>query len=190
MDSKKSYKITPSLRKQLAIPIGTLFEGSIDQNILKVIAWFKEHSISHPDIICVGDVVSHAFLTNPQLSNFLKLCIVDEHTNRGKFTIKNAVSGYNIIRLKNSAGLIQAKAIERIRETIRSGNKTILLVEGEEDLLVLPTILYSSPNTFVIYGQPPITDLERSIPAGLVILPVTNSIQTHVKNLLDQFEKV
>jgi len=190
MNSQISYKITPSVRKKLAHPIGTLLEGTIEQNIQKVISWFNDHSILHPDIICVGDVVSHAFLTNPQLSACLKLCVVDEHTKRGKFEIKNAVSGFKIAKIKNPAGLIQAKAIELIKDTLRSNMKTMILVDGEEDLLVLPIILNSNPNTFVIYGQPPVTDLESSIPAGLVILAVTASTQTQVENLLDQFEKV
>ncbi|TFG17368.1 MAG: DUF359 domain-containing protein [Promethearchaeota archaeon] len=192
MDPNISYKITPSVRKLLANPIGILFEGSIEENIPKVKRWFEKNDIPYPSIICVGDVVSNAFLKDPKLSEtvFLKMCIIDEKTKRGNFKIDANILGFDQIQVMNPAGEITTTAIDIIKKHLSSDAKSILLVDGEEDLLVIPAILHSHENTFVLYGQPPFTDLDFSIPAGLVMIPVNSSTQKQVQNLLDQFEKV
>ena len=190
MDPNPSYKITPSVRKQLANPIGTLFSGTIVENIPKVKVWFKEQSIANPIIVCVGDVVSEAFLKDKFLKPMIKMCIIDEMTKRGKFDIHTDLSKFNTIHIANPAGLITASSITSIETNLVTDLPTIMIIEGEEDLLVLPVILHSKKNTYVVYGQPPVTDLDSAIPAGLVMIPVDYSIQKQVKNLLDQFEKV
>jgi len=190
MDPNISYKITPFVRKLLAKPIGTLFEGSIEENIPKVKKWFGENLIPYPSIICVGDVVSNAFLKDPKLSGFLKMCIIDEKTKRGKFKIDANVLDFNQVPVSNPAGLITSSAIKCMKSNLASDAKSILLVEGEEDLLALPSIIFSPQNSFIVYGQPSITDLDTSIPAGLVMILVNTSTQKQVQDLLDQFEKV
>jgi uncharacterized protein (UPF0218 family) len=190
MEPNISYKITRSIRRVLADPIGTLFPGMIEENILKVKAWFANLSITHPSIVCVGDVVSNAFLSDNYLRSCLKMCIIDESTKRGKFEIESDLSKFNIVHIINPAGLISASTITSVKTHLAEKSPTILKVEGEEDLLVLPVILYSQQNTIVIYGQPPVTDLNSNIPAGLVLILVDSSMQKHARDLLDKFEKV
>jgi uncharacterized protein (UPF0218 family) len=190
MDPNISYKITPFARKLLANPIGIHFEGSIEENIPKVKKWFKDNSISSPILICVGDVVSNAFLSDPELSTWLKLCIIDEKTKRGKYTMKTTMLDFDQIPISNPSGLITHSSIQTIKIQLALEAKSTIIVDGEEDLLVLPVILHSQKDTIVVYGQPPITDLDTSIPAGLVMIPVNSSTQKQVQDLLDQFEKV
>lgn len=190
MELNTSYKITPSVRKQLATPIGTLFAGSIEENIPKVKEWLREQSILNPAIICVGDVVSDAFLSDNDLHSMVKMCIIDEMTRRGKFEINVDLSMFTKVQIDNPAGIISASSITVIKSHLATDSSTIIIVEGEEDLLVLPVIIFSSDNTYVVYGQPPITELESSIPAGLVMIPVNSSLRKQVEFLLKQFEKV
>lgn len=190
MSPSKSYKITPSVRKLLANPIGTLFEGSIDENIPKLKQWFDEKDIPYPSIICVGDVVSNAFLNDPELSQHLRICIVDEKTKRGEFQISANLVEYYFTRIHNPPGLIRSTAIHEIKTRLKSSDKTLIVVDGEEDLLVIPAILHSEENTYVVYGQPPVTDLKEAIPAGLVMISVNSDTKARVQKLLDQFEKV
>ncbi|MHA1109489.1 MAG: GTP-dependent dephospho-CoA kinase family protein [Promethearchaeota archaeon] len=190
MDPNISYKITPFVRKLLAKPIGTLFEGSIEENIPKVKKYFENNSIFNPKIICVGDVVSNAFLSDPELTTWSMLCIVDEKTKRGRFEIDATILDFNRIQLTNPAGLITQSSIQTIKRILTTNIKSIIIVDGEEDLLALPSIIFSPQNSFVLYGQPSITDLDTSIPAGLVMIPVNSSTQKQVQDLLDQFEKV
>jgi uncharacterized protein (UPF0218 family) len=141
MDPNISFKITPSVRKLLANPIGTLFEGSIDENIPKLKQWIKAQT-RKPQFVCVGDVVSQAFLIDEFLSSYLKMCIVDEKTKRGEFQISANLVEYYITRIHNPPGLIRSSAIHEIKTRLKSSDKTLIIVDGEEDLLVIPVILH------------------------------------------------
>ena len=190
MNPNTSYKITSFVRKQLAKPIGTLFKGTVKENVPKVKKWLEDNDISNPTLICVGDVVSNAFLSDTVLAELLKMCIIDEKTKRGKYEMDSTILDFNRILISNPAGLITHSSIQTIKVNLASDAKSIIIVDGEEDLLVLPVILFSAENTYVVYGQPPVTDLDSVIPAGLVMIPVNSSTQKQVENLLDQFEKV
>ncbi|MBN2155897.1 MAG: DUF359 domain-containing protein [Candidatus Lokiarchaeota archaeon] len=190
MNPNTSYKIPSSVRKQLASPIGILFPGSISQNIPKVKDWLRSNSIINPEIICVGDVVSNAFLSDSQLSNHLKMCIIDKKTNRGKFEIDIDISDYYPVSIVNPAGILKKSSIQAIQHCTSLKKRVILYVEGEEDLLVLPVIMFSQENVLVIYGQPPITDLDPPISAGLVVIQVKESVRKLVLNILSQCEKI
>jgi uncharacterized protein (UPF0218 family) len=61
------------------------------------------------------------------------------------------------------------------------------MVEGEEDLLVMPLILFVKDDTYIIYGQPPITDSGETIPAGMVIISVNQQMREKVLRILNTF---
>ena len=54
-----------------------------------------------------------------------------------------------------------------------------LLVNGEEDLLVIPACIHAPANAVVLYGQPG---------RGLVVVPVSDEIKTRMQALLDMME--
>ncbi len=54
----------------------------------------------------------------------------------------------------NPAGGIDGTAIELIRTELPKGGASRFLVNGEEDLLVLPVVLFAGNGTDVFYGQP------------------------------------
>ena len=54
-----------------------------------------------------------------------------------------------------------------------------IMVNGEEDLLVLPVCVYAPENSVVMYGQPN---------QGLVIVKVTPEIRNKAQKLLDLME--
>jgi hypothetical protein len=51
-----------------------------------------------------------------------------------------------------------------------------IIVDGEEDLLVIPVCIYAPENSVVMYGQPN---------EGLVIVHITPEIQAKVQKILD-----
>ncbi|MEM1891301.1 MAG: GTP-dependent dephospho-CoA kinase family protein [Nitrososphaerota archaeon] len=55
---------------------------------------------------------------------------------------------------KNPAGTISIEAVNALKEAIRSGKRTIVYVDGEEDLLTLPAIMLAPLGSMVVYGQP------------------------------------
>ena len=54
-----------------------------------------------------------------------------------------------------------------------------LLVNGEEDLLVLPVCLFAPENSVVMYGQPN---------EGLVIAEITNEVREKVQKIVNQMK--
>jgi len=53
------------------------------------------------------------------------------------------------------------------------------MVNGEEDLLVLPACIFAPENAIVLYGQPN---------EGLVIVKITPEIRNKAQSLLDLME--
>ena len=51
-----------------------------------------------------------------------------------------------------------------------------IIVQGEEDLLVLPVVLFAPANSVVLYGQPN---------EGLVIVKISEGIRNKVKAIMN-----
>ncbi|MFQ5887391.1 MAG: GTP-dependent dephospho-CoA kinase family protein [Candidatus Hydrothermarchaeales archaeon] len=70
------------------------------------------------------------------------------------------------IRVKNPQGMITAELWDAIRESI--DDKQIIVVEGEEDLAVIPCILEADWDDVVLYGQPD---------EGIVFINITEEVK-------------
>ncbi len=66
------------------------------------------------------------------------------------------------------------------KRAISSGGKTLIRVFGEEDLAVLPAVLFAPLGSVVIYGQPG---------RGLVVVRVGEKEKEKIARLLSRFEK-
>lgn len=177
----------------MAKPAGELLPGTINQNVLKSPKWFETHyeeQNKNYEIICVGDVVSEAFLQSSVLANHLKMCIVDGKTKRESYDIDPGLILPNTVNIENPAGRISGKASKKLWEILNSDEKYFVKVSGEEDALVIPVVIFAKLGTFVVYGQPPITDLESKIPSGMVIITVDQNFKKGMNYILNSFEKV
>jgi len=65
-----------------------------------------------------------------------------------------------------------------LQEAISHSTPQIILVDGEEDLLALPTMLLAPLDTYVVYGQ---------YNLGMVVVRITEEIKSLARNLLTQF---
>jgi len=104
-----------------------------------------------PLIISVGDVVSEN-LTRYGLDP--SIAIVDGRSLRRRRRTK--VEAVRVIRVINEASTLSSASWKALRELIsRKGEGTSLIyVEGEEDLLVLPATILAPPRSLIVYGQP------------------------------------
>ena len=193
---ENNLKIPDNLRYKFAEPLGRLIAGTRKETILKVEKIFRNYLNSNVnfDFYIVGDVVTADFLSNPFLRLYVKICIIDEKTERVQFNLGQKEFFDQTIEFKNPVGTIQKENWEILRNAINSKKKILLKVtEGEEDILVLPLVLELPPKdrikNFVFYGQPPITDSRRNIPQGIVIVDVNKSIQQTVKKYLALMRK-
>ena len=81
------------------------------------------------------------------------LVIVDCATMRRRVDCPEPPPGYRVVRVVNPRGLICSWAWRAIAESMDSGGHTLILVDGEEDLLAIPAILELGEG-LVAYGIP------------------------------------
>ncbi|MDG7054637.1 MAG: GTP-dependent dephospho-CoA kinase family protein, partial [Nitrososphaerota archaeon] len=74
------------------------------------------------------------------------------------------------------AGEITEQSIEIIEQAITSKPPVRIIVDGEEDLLVIPVCIYAPENTIIMYGQPN---------EGLVVVTVNEEIKKKTKSILE-----
>jgi len=177
-------------------PLDILIAGSREETITQVENIFKDYLSSQKVInfYIVGDIVANDFLSNQFLKSFIKVCIIDEKTQRDHINLKFEEYFEQIIEFQNPEGTINKDCWKLFREVIRSEKKTLIkITEGEEDLLILPLILEipisKGIKNFAFYGQPPITDSKNIIPEGIVIIDIDNNIQEKVRNIISIMEK-
>jgi len=194
----KDLKLPISQRKKFTKPLGKLIPGKREDTIAKVISFLKQERESYKDVdfrvYCVGDIVSQDFLKIPFLRVMIKICIIDEKTRRQRIDTPFKEIFEEIIELKNPTGTISKETWSKIRELIKKNKKALVkIIEGEEDLLVIPLIselfLFENIKSYVFYGQPPITNSEKPIPEGLVMVEVTKKIKKLVMKLINLMEK-
>jgi uncharacterized protein (UPF0218 family) len=194
----KDLKIPKNQRSKFAKPLGKLISGNRKDTIKEVISFLKSErefneGVSYR-IYCVGDIVTQDFLNNPFLREMIKVCVIDEKTQRKRIKIPFKEFFDNIIELKNPKGTISNDMWSKFREIIDENRRILVkIIEGEEDLLIIPLIsgfsLSKNFKNIVFYGQPPITDSEPPIPEGLVMVEITKNIQNVVNQLISLMEK-
>ena len=103
-------------------------------------------------IITVGDVVSLTMRRNdirPILS------VYDGYTERHEMTdFANLVEGEEKEVVVNPAGVITDELEDAIRNALKTGKTDLIRVDGEEDLALMPCILYAPEGAEVVYGWP------------------------------------
>ncbi|MFW9899314.1 MAG: DUF359 domain-containing protein [Candidatus Thorarchaeota archaeon] len=183
-------------RHKFSQPLGKLIAGKREDTLLEIETFFKDfvNRYSNTNFYLVGDIVTLDFLSNPFLKSFIKLCIVDEKTQRNRININYKGFFEEIIEFQSPAGLIPKESWALLRKIVTSEKRTVLkITDGEEDLLVLPLLLEipieKNVKNFVFYGQPPITDSRHTIPEGIVMVDVNKSIQKVVKKFIALMER-
>ena len=186
-----NLKLPQNKRNKFAEPLDILIEGKREETLIEVENFFRNLSKESLSInfYIVGDIVTKDFLANQFLNSFIKICIIDEKTQRKHIDIGSKDFFEEIIEFENPIGTIHKEWWSLLREAINSQKKTKMKVtEGEEDLLVLPLIMElpmeKNVKNFVFYGQPPITDARVNIPEGIVIVEVNEDIKKKVKELI------
>lgn len=190
----KNLKIPTAERDKFSQPLGKLIAGTREETISEVEEHIRNY-INAPSqqrvvrIYLVGDIVTKDFLANDFLKSFVKLCIIDEKTQRNQIKIEIEDFFEETIEFENPEGGIKKESFTLLDEIITSNKRTLFkVIKGEEDLLVLPLVLSIPLNetvkSLVFYGQPPITDSKHQIPEGIVMVDVEKRIKKVVKKFV------
>lgn len=141
-------KLPKSLRKELKKPFGDLHK-SLDLIEIPLRKQLNEEKL----IIAIGDVTSKNLV---KIGIIPQICIVDNLTQREPIK-HNLNHTKNIKYVDNPAGVLTEEFIELCCNSINEATKEnplLIEVNGEEDLAVLPCIINSPKDTFILYGQP------------------------------------
>jgi len=187
----KNLKIPTTERHKFSQPLGKLIAGTRKETISEVEEHIRNYENANFEVkvYLVGDIVTKDFLANDFLKTFIKLCIIDEKTQRNQIKIEIEDFFEEIIEFENPEGGIKKESFTLLDKIVTSNKRTLFkVIKGEEDLLVLPLVLSIPLNEtvkcLVFYGQPPITDSKQQIPEGIVMVDVEKRIKKVVKKFV------
>ncbi|MHA2187273.1 MAG: DUF359 domain-containing protein [Candidatus Thorarchaeota archaeon] len=167
-------RLETNRRSDLKAPKGDVFhvkEGPPEQRVVKRLN--EEQPLQ---VIAVGDVTCATIIEagfQPDVS------VVDGITKRGKF--EGTFTAEEEYVIFNPAATIYPEAWSAIDTAINDGVKSLVIVEGEEDLMGFPAVLLAPIGSVMLYGQPDV---------GIVWVPVTDENQNLAKALLNNMPKI
>lgn len=165
------FKLTENLISEFKKPLGKLYPEFED-----AIPEIKDTKF----LISVGDQTTKNLVDN---NIFPNLGIIDNRIQREDHD-HDIIKTENILEAVNPAGTITKNLWETIESAINNiiidNQNRIIVVEGEEDLAVLPCILIAPKDAVILYGQPN---------EGLVFVNVSDVIDKAME-LMNCFEKV
>jgi GTP-dependent dephospho-CoA kinase len=173
--NKEVFFLPKNLRDELRNPIGKILTQPQEVQI------YRKNALM---VISVGDICSlflHKAGYTPDLS------IIDFKTRReiiAKSDIVNFLSSKTEpIENSNRAGTISKKVVYSLKKAIKTflekKERQVIIINGEEDLLALPAVLFAPLGSVVFYGQ-----FDR----GTVVVPVTEEKKREISEILKRFE--
>lgn len=147
IDRDGKLMLPDALRPELQQPMGpVLTHREIETSIKK----YRDNVV-----ISVGDVATQtlfSFGVQPSLA------IIDLFVERKPYQSFEAYKfpkKYQVVRVKSGPGYIAKKAVEAIQTwSTAVKSRTVVVVDGEEDLLAIPVIIHAPVGSIVYYGQP------------------------------------
>lgn len=161
------------MRVDLKTPLGELIRGDVSDNVVVLREMLEEKK--PPCFATVGDYVTFYIMEsglNPDLA------VVDHRVMR------QDVDPFKFIREKvaviNPAGTIKAEAQRVLWDAITLKKRLGVVVEGEEDLLVLPLMTMMPIGSVIVYGQPR---------EGMVVVTLTEERRRWAKDFMAEMEE-
>ena len=160
-------KLPDSIREQLKTPLGLLLPIGQDtkDNVQKYIS-------DDSYVITVGDRTTEKMIDYEIIPS---LQIIDGFEKRQKREFPK-LGNESELTIDNPAAEITLQSIEIIKKAFDMAPPIRIIVNGEEDLLVLPVCIHAPKNSVVLYGQPN---------KGLVLVEITTEIRNKAQTLLN-----
>jgi uncharacterized protein (UPF0218 family) len=161
------------MRGELKKPLGELVRGDVSDTVVVLRKMLEERK--PPCFATVGDYVTFYVIgsgLDPDLA------VVDNRVMRHDvepFRFKR-----ERITVSNPAGTIKAEAHRVLRDAITLKKRLGVVVEGEEDLLVLPLMAMMPIGSVIVYGQPR---------EGMVVVTLTEERRRWAKDFMAEMEE-
>ena len=166
-------RLPENLRARLKEPLGELIPGPPERSVKRLRQILGSEKISK--IVCVGDFVSRLL---SESSIEFDLAIVDNKVMRLE-TGGQSIKSERVFHVVNPAGTLEVSAWAAIGEALKRPH-SLLVVDGEEDLLTLVAMTVAPQGSLVIYGQPG---------EGLVIVEVDETARKKARSFLDRMTR-
>jgi len=127
-------------------------------------------------VYSVGDVVTFHLIRSGVIP---AIAIVDGHTMREPFNHSPAVFRRRLFA-RNPPGTLTAELSDALKEAVANPG-VLILVEGEEDLAVIPLVLAAPMGVIILYGQPG---------EGIVLCEVSRKAKTKAREMLSHFIEI
>jgi len=153
----------------LKAPLGTLISGEpyeIAEQLVDIINRERPRKV-----LAVGDTVTSTMVKHGINAD---VYIVDNRIMREKVK-PTSIKGVNRVYVRNPSGTITSEAWKAIKEVAGAPSRTKIIVDGEEDLLVLPAVMFAPQGSLVLYGQPH---------RGVVLVRVTKEKKDEIGKLI------
>ncbi len=161
------------MRGELKTPLGELFRGDVSDNVVVLREILDEKK--PPCFATVGDYVTFYVIESGLHPD---LAVVDHRVMRqdvDPFKFK-----MDKVTVSNPAGTIKAEAQRVLRDAITLKKRLGVVVEGEEDLLVLPLMAMMPIGSVIVYGQPR---------EGMVVVTLTEERRRWAKDFMAEMEE-
>jgi uncharacterized protein (UPF0218 family) len=160
-------------RKDLKKPIGKLIRGDPKQTIIILKIILEE--LGPPLFACVGDFVSGNILNSCLCPDII---VVDNRIMREN--VEPIVFKHESKRVENPPGTISINSQKVLQDAITLNKRIGVVVEGEEDLLVLPLMAMMPTGSVIVYGQPR---------EGMVLVILTEERRRWAKDFMTMMEE-
>lgn len=172
---RKKYTVPEEMRESLTKPFGKLVK-----NISDIDKFIDERNM----LFAIGDIIVINLFRQNLIAD---ISIVDHKTRRvpvadnEKELLKKISGKQNVLNTENNPGNIERRAVGVIRKALEeyfsTKQKQTIVIDGEEDLLVLPIVALAPLESVVLYGQPD---------KGIVMIKVSEKKKKEVKYLLNR----
>jgi hypothetical protein len=156
-------RLPPEKRHFFKTPFGTLYAECED--VLPL--------IEGKTVYTVGDVVTWSLVRRGVVP---RIAVIDGHTMRSPFNRSPAVFQKRL-HARNPPGTITTELSDALDHAVQ-GPGALILVDGEEDLAVIPLVIAAPVGALILYGQPG---------EGVVLCEVTPAAKEKARTMLAHF---
>jgi cytidyltransferase-like protein len=175
MDTKGNLLLPQQFRKLMHEPFGPILADNEADAIIK-----NDHDAL---VIAVGDRTTQRVLS---LGIHPRLSVIDLQVERKKVdwdtsVFDRLIHGSAVHELVSGPGYVSRMACDVIKEWVEEKcPRTVVIIDGEEDLLVLPILIEAPVGSILFYGQPK---------KGIVRVVVDGSVKAKAIEYLGYFQR-
>jgi len=163
-----------SMRQELKTPLGKLVTGDPSETVEVLKEYIEEKKPAY--FAVVGDFTTMNIL---EAGLHPDIYVVDHRVMRVDVDPLNH-GERKIFKSDNPAGTIDAESWVALEKAVSLKSRASVIVEGEEDLLVLPLISLMPLGSLIVYGQPR---------EGMVLVEVTEEMKVWAEDFMARMEE-